>query len=80
MVGLGMDVSVNFIISNAWLKQIGAVMDYGMNALNIPLHSDMKRFEVTYHHTQINCCLLCQLMDLTIDMVRSTHQFRRIII
>ena len=50
MVGLGAHVSVNFIISNAWLKQIGGVIDYGAHALRIPLHSDMKRFEVTYHH------------------------------
>ena len=37
IVGLGMDVSVNFIVSNAWMKGIGAVIDYGAAEIRVPL-------------------------------------------
>ena len=49
MVGLGFDVAVNFIISNAWLKKIGAVIDYGANSLRIPTHTDLKKFPIGYY-------------------------------
>ena len=36
IVALGKDVSVNFILSNAWMKAARAVMDYGNNTLRVP--------------------------------------------
>ena len=49
MVGLGADVAVDFIISNAWMKKIGAVIDYGSDCLRIPTHTDLKRFPIQYY-------------------------------
>ena len=44
IVGLGMNVSVNFIISNAWMKQIGAVIDYGASQIRVPLLNAITKF------------------------------------
>jgi hypothetical protein len=48
IVGLGMDVSVNFIISNAWMRQIGAVIDYGASEFRVPLLNDVTKFPIAY--------------------------------
>lgn len=48
IVGLGMDVSVNFIISNAWMRKIGAVIDYGANEVRVPLLDDVTKFPITF--------------------------------
>jgi hypothetical protein len=48
VVGLGMDVSVNFIISNAWMRRIGAVIDYGAKEVRVPLLDDVTRFPITF--------------------------------
>ena len=37
IVAVGRDVAVNFILSNAWTKNIKAVIDYGRNRLCIEL-------------------------------------------
>ena len=49
MVGLGLDVAVNFINSNAWMKKIGVVIDYGSDCLCIPTHTDLKRLPIGYY-------------------------------
>ena len=42
-----MNVLVNFIISNAWLKQIGAVVDYEAHTLcPSPLYEVFKMFDM----------------------------------
>ena len=43
-VGLGMNVSVNFIVSNAWMKGINAVIDYGAAKIRVPLQDDIQKF------------------------------------
>ena len=48
MVGLSIDESVNFIIRNAWLKQNGAVIEFGANFLQFAIHEDINRFEFAY--------------------------------
>ena len=40
MVALGMDVAVNFVLPNGWLKTIGAVMDYGKKEIRLPFYTD----------------------------------------
>ena len=40
-VGLGMNVSVNFIVSNTWMKGIRAVIDYGAAKICVPLQDDV---------------------------------------
>ena len=47
IVALGTDVSVNFILSNDWMKHIGAVLDYGANQLRVTLHDDLHKFRLT---------------------------------
>jgi len=48
IVGLEMDVSVNFIISNIWMRQIGAVIDYGTSKCCVPLLNDITKFPIAY--------------------------------
>ena len=48
MVGLGTNVSVNFVLSNAWMKRLGAVLDYGAHELRVPLMNGRKRFPISY--------------------------------
>lgn len=48
MVGLGTNVSVNFVISNAWMKKLGAVLDYGSQELRVPLMNETKKFPISY--------------------------------
>ena len=48
IVGLGMEVSVNFIVSNAWMRQIGAVIDYGAKEVRVPLLDDVTKFPITF--------------------------------
>ena len=43
-----MNVSVNFIISNAWLKGMKAVLDYDANKLRVPMQFDTKVFHLEY--------------------------------
>ena len=49
IVALGTYVSVNFILRNAWMNQIGDVLDYGVNQLCVPLQDDLHNFRLTYH-------------------------------
>ena len=48
VVGLGMDVSVNFIVSNTWLKGISVVVDYEASQLRVPMIGDTKAVPITY--------------------------------
>ena len=41
-------MSVNFIISNAWMQQIGAVIDYGASEFCVPLLNDVTKFPIAY--------------------------------
>ena len=43
-----MNVSVNFIISNAWMKQIGAVINYGAAQIRVPLLNDITKFPIVF--------------------------------
>ena len=52
IVSLGGNVSVIFILSNTWMKRIGAVLDYGANKLRVPLQDDPHHFRLTYHSPQ----------------------------
>ena len=52
IVALGTDVPIKFILSNAWMKKIGAVLDYGTNNLIVPLQYDLHNFRLTYHAPQ----------------------------
>ena len=52
IVALGTYVSVNFILSNAWMNQIGDVLDYGVNQLRVPLQDDLHNFILTYRAHQ----------------------------
>jgi len=40
MVALGMDVAVNFVLPNGWLKTIGAVLDYGRKEIRLPFFTE----------------------------------------
>ena len=48
IVGLGMDVSVNFVIINAWMRQIGAVIDYGAKEVRVPMLDNVTKFPITF--------------------------------
>ena len=48
IVALGTDVYVNFILINYWMKQIGAILDYGANQLRVPLQDDYHNLRITY--------------------------------
>ena len=50
MVACGKDVSVNFIMGNGWLKNIGAALDYGTQEFRVPMHDDTTTFPITYRH------------------------------
>ena len=52
IVALGMDVSVYFILSNAWMKHIGSFLDHGANQLRMPLHDYLHNFRITYRAPQ----------------------------
>ena len=47
-VALGSSVSINFILSNAWMKKLGASIDYGTNRLMANLQ-DHPGFPLSYH-------------------------------
>ena len=47
-VALGNAVSINFILSNAWMKKLGASIDYGTNRLMANLQ-DHPGFPLSYH-------------------------------
>ena len=48
IVGLGMNVLVNFITSITWMKQIGAVIDYGASQIRVPLLNDITKFPIVF--------------------------------
>ena len=48
LVAVGMGVSVNFILSNPWLRAMKAVIDYGADEMRVPLGEDITKFKVTY--------------------------------
>ena len=52
IVALEIYFSVNFILSNAWMNQIGDVLDYGSNQLRVPLQDDLHNFRLTYRAHQ----------------------------
>ena len=52
IVALETDISVNFILSNAWMNQIGDVIDYEANQLRVPLQDDLYNFRLTYRASQ----------------------------
>ena len=52
IVALVTDVSVNLILSNAWMKQIGGVIDCCANQLRVHLQDDLHNFRLTYHAPQ----------------------------
>ena len=62
IVSLCKDVSVNFILSNYWMKHIGAVLDYGTNQLRVPLQDDLHNFSITYRspHKSVPSTDLCR--------------------
>jgi hypothetical protein len=65
LVALGKDVSVNFILGNAWMKGMGAIMDYGSNELRVPLHDDIHKFPLIFRSPMKNVPSLDK---------RSTHE------
>ena len=50
MVACGPGVSVNFVMSNGWLKTVGAVLDYAARELRVPMHDDLTVFPIIYRH------------------------------
>ena len=48
IVGLGMGVSVNFIVSNAWMRQTGAVIDYGTKEVCVPMLDNVTKFPIAF--------------------------------
>ena len=52
ILALGTDVSVNSVLRNAWMKQIGDVIDYVANQLRVPLQDDLHNFRITYRAPQ----------------------------
>ena len=48
IVGLGMNVSVNFIVSNTWMNQIGAVINYGASKIRVPLMNGITKFLIVF--------------------------------
>ena len=52
IVAIGTYVSVNFILSNARMNQIGDVLDYGANQLRLPLQDNLHNFRLTYRAQQ----------------------------
>ena len=57
-VALGSSVPINLILSNAWLKMLDAIIDYGTNKLMVDFQ-DHGRFSLTYHHPR------CSMIDAT---------------
>ena len=55
MIGTGMNVSVNLIISNSWLKKMKGVIDYGTNEVRVPLRDDVEVFPIQYMHPRKSC-------------------------
>ena len=43
-----MNISVNFIIINALMKKIGAVIDYGAAQIRVPLLNDITKFPIVF--------------------------------
>ena len=48
IIGLGMDVSVNFVINNAWMRQINPVVDYDAKEVHVPMLVDVIKFPITF--------------------------------
>jgi hypothetical protein len=48
LVAVGMGVSVNFILSNPWLRAMRAVIDYDAGEMRVPLGDDVTKFKITY--------------------------------